>query len=53
MLLLLRAEFQLVHVVDDFPKVIPALNLVTDFPEDFADLVFDRIGSRGSLLETV
>lgn len=35
----LRAEAQLVDVVDDFAEVVAGLNLVFDFAEDFADFV--------------
>jgi hypothetical protein len=49
----LRAEAQLVNVVDDFAEVVAALNLVFDFAEDFTDFVFDGVGAAGLLLETV
>ena len=37
-LLGLRAEAQLVDVVDDLAQVVAALDLVFDFAENFADL---------------
>jgi hypothetical protein len=49
----LRAEAQLVDVVDDFAQVVAALNLVFDLAEDFADFVFNGIGTGGALLESV
>jgi hypothetical protein len=49
----LRAEVQLVDMVDDFAQVVAALNLVFDLAEDFADFVFDGIGTGGALLEAV
>ncbi len=49
----LRAEAELVGVVDDFAEVVAALNLVFDFAEDFADFVFDGVGAAGPLLETM
>ena len=51
MFLLLRAEAQLIDVVDDLAQVVAALDLVFDLAEDFADLVFDRVGAGGLLLE--
>jgi len=44
---------EFVHVVDDFPEIVAALDLVADFPEDFTDLVFDRVRPSGPLLEAV
>jgi hypothetical protein len=52
-LFLLRAETQLVDVVDDFAKVVAAVNLVFDFAKNLADFVFDRVGAAGLLLEAV
>ena len=53
MFLGLRAEAELVNVVDDVAQVVAALDLVFDFAEDFADFVFDSIRAAGSLLEAV
>ena len=53
MLLGLRAEAQLVDVVDDLAQVVAALDLVLDLPEDLADLVFDGVRPAGLLLEAV
>ena len=46
MLLVLRAEAQLVNLVDDLAQVVAALDLVLDFPEDFPVILADeqRIG---------
>ena len=52
-LLGLRAEAQLVDVVDDLAQVVAALDLVFDLAEDLADLVFDRVRPAGLLLEAV
>ena len=52
-LLGLRAEAQLVDVVDDLAQVVAALDLVFDLAEDFADLVFDGVRPAGLLLEAV
>ena len=52
-LLGLRAESQLVDVVDDLAQVVAALDLVFDLAEDFADFVFDGVGPGGLLLEAV
>src|SRR5260370_35590093 len=52
-LLGLRAEAQLVYVVDDLAQVVAALDLVLDFAEDFANLVFDGVRTAGLLLEAV
>ena len=49
----LRAEAQLVDVVDDLAQVVAAVDLVFDLAEDFADLVFERVGAVGFLLEAV
>jgi len=49
----LRAEAQLVNVVDDLAEVVAALDLVFDFAEDFADFVFDGVRAAGLLLEAV
>jgi hypothetical protein len=43
-LLGLRAEAEGVDVVDDLAQVVAAVDLVFDFAEDFADLVFDGAG---------
>jgi hypothetical protein len=51
--LLLGAEVEFVHMVDDLAEVVAALDLVADLPEDFADLVFDGVRSAGALFETV
>ena len=53
MLLVLRAEAELVNVVNDFAQVVAALNLVLNFAEDFANLVFDGVRPGGALLEAV
>ena len=53
MLLGLRAESQLVDVVDDLAQVVAALDLVLDLAEDLADLVFDGVRPGGLLLEAV
>ena len=53
MLLGLRAEAQLVDVVDDLAQVVAALDLVLDLAEDLADLVFDGVRPAGPLLEAV
>jgi hypothetical protein len=42
-LLGLRAEAQLVDMVDDLAQVVAALNLVFDLAEDLPDLVFDGV----------
>ncbi len=52
-LLGLRTEAQLVDMVDDFAEVVARLDLVLDFAEDLADLVFDRVRPAGFLLEAV
>ena len=52
-LLGLRAEAQLVDVVDDLAQVVAALDLVLDLAEDLADLVFDGVRPAGLLLEAV
>jgi hypothetical protein len=49
----LRAEAQLVDVVDDFAQVVAALNLVFNLAEDFANFVLDGVGTGGALLEAV
>ncbi len=41
---ILRAEFELINVIDDLPQVIAALNLVLDLPKDLSDLVVDGVG---------
>ena len=52
-LLGLRAEAQLVDLVDDLAHVVAALDLVLDLAEDLADLVLDRVRPGGLLLEAV
>jgi hypothetical protein len=52
-LLGLRAEAQLVDVVDDLAQVVAAVDLVLDLAEDLADLVFDGVRPAGALLEAV
>ena len=52
-LLGLRAEAQLVDVVDDLAQVVAASDLVLDLAEDFADLVFDGVRAAGLLFEAV
>jgi hypothetical protein len=52
-LLGLRAEAQLVDVVDDLAEVVAALDLVLDLTEDFADFVFNGVRPAGLLLEAV
>ena len=53
MLFLLRAEAELVDVVDDLAEVVAAGDPVFDLAEDFADFVFDGVWAAGSLLEGV
>ena len=52
-LLGLRAEAQLVDMVDDLAQVVAALDPVPDLAEDLADLVLDRVGPGGLLFEAV
>jgi len=52
-LLGLRAEAQLVDVIDDFAQVVAARDLILDLPEDLADLVFDSVRRAGPLLEAL
>ena len=52
-LLGLGAEAEFVNVVNDLPQVVAALNLVLNFAEDFADLVFNGVRTGGALLEPV
>ena len=52
-LLGLRAEAQFVDVVDDVAQDVAAVYLVLDLAEDFADLVFERVGTAGFFLEAV
>jgi hypothetical protein len=40
-------------VIDDLAQVVAAADLVLNLAEDFADLVFDRVGASGALLEAV
>jgi len=49
--LVLRAEAQLVDVVDNLAQVVAAADVVLDFAEDFADLVFDGVRPAGLVLE--
>jgi hypothetical protein len=49
----LRAESQLVDVVDDLAQVVAALDLVLDFTENLTDFVFDSVRPAGLLLEVV
>jgi len=42
-LLLLRAEFEFINVIDDLAEVEAALDLVLDLAEDLADFVLDRV----------
>lgn len=51
MLFLLRAETQLVDVLDHVAQVVAALDAVLDLAEDLADLVLDRVRPAGLLLE--
>ena len=51
MLLCLRAEAQLIDVVNDFPQVVPALYLVLDLAKNLTDFVFDGVRASGLLLE--
>ena len=53
MFLGLRAEAELVNVVDDVAQVVAALDLVFDFAEDFANFVFDSVRATGLLLEAL
>ena len=52
MLFGLGAKTQFVDQVDHVPQAVTALQLVFDLAEDFADLVFDGIGTAGPLLES-
>ena len=51
MLFLLRPELEGINPVDDLPQVVPAGNFVLNLAEYLPDLVFQRIGSAGPLLE--
>ena len=53
MLLVLRAEFKFIDVIDDLAEVVAALDLVFDLAEDLADLVLNRIRPARLLLEVV
>ena len=53
MLFGLRAEAELIDVVDDLAEVVAAGDLVLDLAEDLADFVFERVGAGGFLLEAV
>src|SRR5262249_40072159 len=52
-LLSLRAETQLVDVVDNLAQVVAALDLVFDLAEYLPDLVFDGVRAARLLLEAV
>jgi hypothetical protein len=52
-LFFLRAEAQLVNVVNDLAQVIAALDLVLDLAEYFPNFVFNGVGAGGLLLEAV
>ena len=52
-LLLLRAEAERVDEFERVAQRVAALELVFDFAEDLADLVFDRVGALGALLEAL
>jgi uncharacterized protein with PhoU and TrkA domain len=52
-LLGLRAETELVDVVDDLAQVVAALDLVLDLAEDLPDLVLDGVRPAGLLGEAV
>src|SRR6266446_10186725 len=52
-LLLLRAEAQLIDVLDDLAQVVTALNLVFDLAENLTNFVFDSVRAARSLLEAV
>jgi hypothetical protein len=39
----LRAETQLIHMVNDFAQVVAALNLVLNLTKNFTNLVFDSV----------
>ena len=51
MLLLLRAEAQLVDQLERIAQAVAAAELVFDLAEDLADLVLDRVRAFGALLE--
>src|SRR6266702_3575930 len=53
MFLGLRAEAELVNVVDDVAQVVAALDLVFDFAEDFANFVLVSVRAAGLLLVAV
>ena len=44
---------QLIDMIDDLAQIVAAADLVSDFPEDLADLVFKRGRPAGPLLETL
>jgi hypothetical protein len=52
-LFLLRAEAELVDVVDDLAEVVAAGDPVFDLAENFADFVFDGVRAAGALFERV
>lgn len=49
----LRAEAQLIDMLDDLAEVVAAGDFVLDLAEDFTDFVFDGVRSRGPLPEAV
>ncbi len=53
MLLRLGAQAQAIEPIDDFAQVVAAADLVAQFAEDLADLVFDRVRPAGALLEAL
>ena len=52
-LLRLGAQAQAIEPIDDFAQVVAAADLVAQFAEDLADLVFDRVRPAGALLEAL
>jgi len=52
-LLGLGAEAQTIDHIDDFAQVVTAADLVAQFAEDLADLVFNRVRPAGALLEAL
>ena len=53
MLFRLRAEAQLVYVVDDLAQVVAAGDFVFDLPENLPDFIFDGVRPGGPLGEAV
>ena len=53
MLLALRAETQLVDMVDDLAQIVAAGDLVFDLREDLSDFVFDGVRTARFLGEAV